>query len=132
MQPAEDQLDMPLKAGTYYRPGGCMASKTTLLDQLHIALRLRHMSLRTEKACVSWARRFILFHNKHHPKEMGAEEIRAFLSHLPQHEHVAASTRAEVTALLTLSEQRRVGYQTTSDRCPLLSHLVTRNDENLS
>ena len=66
-----------------------MASKTKLLDQMRIALRLRHMSLRTENAYVSWARRFILFHNKRHPKEMGAEEIRAFLSHLALQQHVA-------------------------------------------
>jgi integron integrase len=83
-----------------------MASKTKLLDQMRIALRLRHMSLRTEKAYVSWARRFILFHHKRHPQEMGAEEIRAFLSYLAVHEHVAASTQnVALNALLFLYRQ---------------------------
>jgi site-specific recombinase XerD len=80
-----------------------MASKTKLLDQMRITLRLRHMSLHTEKAYVNWARRFILFHNKQHPKELGAEDIRAFLSHLAIHEHVAASTQnVALNALLFL------------------------------
>jgi site-specific recombinase XerD len=80
-----------------------MASKTKLLDQMRIALRLRHMSLRTENAYVGWARRFILFHHKRHTKEMGTEEIRAFLSHLALHEHVAASTQnVALNALLFL------------------------------
>ena len=45
-------------------------------------LRLKHMSIRTEKAYVQWAKRFILFHHKRHPADMGAPEIRAFLIHL--------------------------------------------------
>ena len=43
-------------------------------------LRLKHMSIRTEEAYVSWVRRFILFHDKRHPTDMGSEEIRAFLT----------------------------------------------------
>ena len=49
-----------------------------LLDQLHEALRVKHYSLRTEKSYILWVRRFILFHNKRHPQEMGAPEIQAF------------------------------------------------------
>jgi hypothetical protein len=56
-----------------------MAKK--LLDQLREELRLKHYSYRTEQAYVDWVRRFILFHNKRHPAEMGAPEIRAFLAH---------------------------------------------------
>ena len=56
-------------------------------------LRLKHMSIRTEEAYVSWVRRFILFHQKRHPKDMGAEEIRVFLTHLAVHDKVAASTQ---------------------------------------
>jgi integron integrase len=70
-----------------------MESRMKLLDQLRIALRLRHMSLRTEQVYVGWTRRFILFHNKRHPKDMGAEEIRAFLTHLAINCRVAASTQ---------------------------------------
>ena len=64
---------------------------------------LRHMSYRTEEAYVNWIRRFIFFHNRRHPKDMGADEIRAFLSHLAIHLHVAASTQnVALNALLFL------------------------------
>jgi hypothetical protein len=52
------------------------------LDSLREAIRVRHYSIRTEKAYAGWARRFILFHNKRHPKDMGGVEVAAFLSHL--------------------------------------------------
>ena len=45
-------------------------------------LRTRHYSIRTESAYTDWARRFILFHGKRHPQEMGAAEVEAFLTHL--------------------------------------------------
>jgi hypothetical protein len=50
------------------------------------------MSIRTEEADVSWVRRFILFHGKRHPTDMGAEEIRAFLTHLAVHGKVAGGS----------------------------------------
>ena len=52
------------------------------LDSLREAIRVRHYSIRTEKAYVGWARRFILFHDKRHPKDMVGVEVAAFLSHL--------------------------------------------------
>jgi integrase len=67
--------------------------KVKLLDQMRLVLRLKHMSYRTEEAYILWARRFILFHDKRHPKEMGAQEIRSFLIHLAVHDQVAASTQ---------------------------------------
>ena len=48
-----------------------------LLDQVRYAIRAKHYSLRTEEAYVQWIRRFILFHNKCHPKDMGVEEVRS-------------------------------------------------------
>jgi integron integrase len=78
-----------------------MAKK--LLDQLREELRLKHYSYRTEQAYVDWVRRFILFHNKRHPAEMGAPEIRAFLAHLAQERNVSASTQNQaLSALLFL------------------------------
>ncbi len=53
-----------------------------LLDRVREAIRLKHYSYRTEEAYVDWITHFILFHNKHHPKDMGVSEIRAFLTHL--------------------------------------------------
>ena len=74
-----------------------------LLDQLRQAIRLKHYSLKTEKSYVHYVRNFILFHNKRHPKDMGADEIRAYLSHLAIHQHVAASTQnVALSALLFL------------------------------
>lgn len=52
-----------------------------LLDQLREALRVKHYSLKTEKSYILWVRRFILFHNKRHPQEMGTPEVQAFLSY---------------------------------------------------
>jgi hypothetical protein len=60
-----------------------MASKKKkLLTRVREAIRLQHYSLRTEKAYVNWIRRYILFHNKQHPKNMGAQQIEAFLTNL--------------------------------------------------
>ena len=80
-----------------------MEPKTKLLDQVRDAIRLRHLSLRTEEAYLGWIRRFILFHHKRHPKDMGAEEVQAFLCHLAVHAQVAASTQnVALNALLFL------------------------------
>jgi integron integrase len=64
-----------------------------LLDQVRNQIRLKHYSIRTEEAYIGWIRRFILFHNKRHPKEMGRVEIEAFLTDLAVNRHVAASTQ---------------------------------------
>ena len=71
-----------------------MESKPQLLDQARLVLRRKHMSYRTEIAYLSWIKRFILFHHKRHPQDMGASESRAFLAHLALHEQVAASTQS--------------------------------------
>ena len=52
------------------------------LDRVRIAIRARHYSIRTEEAYVGWIRRYILFHAKRHPKDMGEREIKTFLSDL--------------------------------------------------
>ncbi|HEX8503694.1 MAG TPA: integron integrase [Pyrinomonadaceae bacterium] len=77
--------------------------KPKLRDRVHGVARLRHLSLGTEKAYSDWIRRFILFHRKRHPSEMGAEEIRQFLSYLAVEGNVAASTQnVALCALLFL------------------------------
>ena len=77
-----------------------------LLDQVRDAIRVRHYSYRTEEAYVQWVRRFILFHNKQHPKDMGAAEVEAFLTHLAVQERVAASTQNQaLSASLFLYQQ---------------------------
>jgi integron integrase len=74
-----------------------------LLDQVRATLRVRHGSRRTEKAYVAWIRRFILFHGKRHPAEMGGAEVTQFLSALAVQRNVAASTQNQaLSALLFL------------------------------
>ncbi|MEO8299211.1 MAG: integron integrase [Burkholderiales bacterium] len=77
-----------------------------LLDRLREAIRVRHYSIRTEDSYVHWARRFILFHGKRHPMDMGAAEVTAFLTHLACDRSVAAATQAQArSALLFLYKQ---------------------------
>jgi predicted aldo/keto reductase-like oxidoreductase len=64
-----------------------------LLDQVRDKIRLLHYSYKTEQAYVEWIKRFILFHNKRHPLEMGAVELEKFLTHLAIVRHVSASTQ---------------------------------------
>jgi integron integrase len=71
-----------------------------LLDQVRDAIRLKHYSYRTEQTYVQWIRRYILFHNKRHPKDMGVPEIEAFLTHLATQENVAASTQNQAFSSL--------------------------------
>jgi len=77
-----------------------------LLDQVSDVCRLRHLSLRTEEAYRNWIKRYIFFHNKRHPRDLDAEAVRAFLTHLAVNEHVAASTQNQAFhALLFLYRQ---------------------------
>jgi integron integrase len=71
-----------------------------LLDRVRDAIRLRHYSRRTEKAYVDWIRRFIRYHGRRHPREMGASEIEAFLNDLAVRQEVAASTQNQALAAL--------------------------------
>jgi integron integrase len=67
--------------------------ETKLLDKVRIELRIKHYSKKTEVAYTSWIKRFILFHHKRHPKDMGAEEIKAFVNNLATNHHVSSSTQ---------------------------------------
>ena len=69
-----------------------MVAKPKLLEQVKQKARLKHYSIRTEQAYVSWIRRFILFHGKRHPEQMGGSEVEAFLTDLAVKVKVAAST----------------------------------------
>src|SRR5437867_10047829 len=83
--------------------GPADAPKPRLLDRVRGALRARHYSRRTEDAYVAWIRRYIVFHGKRHPIEMGAAEVTRFLSSLAVDGKVAASTQNQaLSALLFL------------------------------
>ena len=69
------------------------AQQPKLLDRMREAIRVRHYSLSTEHTYLQWAKRFILFHHKRHPAEMGAPEVEMFLSDLAIQRNVSASTQ---------------------------------------
>lgn len=74
-----------------------------LLDQVSDTLRTKHYSYRTEQTYKDWIKRYILFHNKRHPNEMGENEIRQFIAHLAVERKVAASTQNQaLSAILFL------------------------------
>ena len=64
-----------------------------LLDKVRTELRSKHYSRKTETAYTNWIKRFVLFHNKRHPKDMGAEEIKAFINNLADEHQVSSSTQ---------------------------------------
>ena len=74
-----------------------------LLDVVRETVRLKHYSYRTEQTYVDWIKRYLLFHQKKPPREMGGEEIRAFLTHLAVEKNVAAATQNQaLNAILFL------------------------------
>lgn len=76
------------------------AAPPRLLDRMRETIRVRHYSIRTEDTYVDWARRFILFHDKRHPLDMGAPEVAAFLTHLAVQRSVAPSTQNQAKSAL--------------------------------
>jgi len=75
-------------------------SQSPFLESVRGIIRVKHFSYRTEEAYINWIRRFILFHNKRHPNDMGAAEVQEFLTHLAVDGNVAASTQNQAFAAL--------------------------------
>ncbi len=73
---------------------------TQLLDQIRMKVRFKQYSIRTEDVYVSWAKRFILFHNKKHPSDMGSPEIEQFLTYLATERNVSASTQNQALSAI--------------------------------
>ncbi len=93
-------------SGNCVRTDGVAQPSKRLLDQLRDRIRFKHYSIRTEQVYGDWVRRFILFHGKRHPREMGAREVEAFLSHLAVEGRVSASTQNQArSALLFLYKE---------------------------
>jgi integron integrase len=88
--------------------------KPKLLDQVRQLMRLRHYSSRTEQAYIGWIRRYILFHGKRHPNELGERDVSTFLSSLAINGRVAAATQNQaLNALLFLYKEvlkRELGF----------------------
>lgn len=81
-------------------PTDLLVGSPKLLDRLRMAIRRRHLSPRTEEAYVGWVRRFIFFHDVRHPKEMGTDEVVAFLTHLAVEARVSPSTQNQALSAL--------------------------------
>lgn len=75
-------------------------SKSPFLESVRAVIRVKHFSYRTEEAYLAWIRRFILFNDKRHPQEMGADEVRLFLTHLAVEKNIAAATQNQAFAAL--------------------------------
>jgi integron integrase len=95
--PPEDPEGVIADPGNRPAPG---LPAPRLLDRVRGEIRSRHYALRTEQSYVQWIRRFILFHDKRHPAEMGAPEVGAFLTHLAADRDVSASTQNQAKAAL--------------------------------
>jgi len=80
-----------------------------LLEQARDRLRLKHYSIRTETAYLGWIKRYILFHDKRHPAEMGKVEVEAFLTHLAVARDVAAATQAQALSAILFLYQEVLG-----------------------
>ena len=105
MHGTDDRPPKPQNGGSAPASPGFAPARTprTLLDAVRERIRFRHYSYRTEEAYVGWVRRFVAFHGRRHPRELGAAEIEAFLNHLASDRDAAASTHNQaLSALLFL------------------------------
>ena len=84
-------------------------SKLRFLDQCREVLRSKQMAARTEQSYVDWIRRFIVWSGKRHPKEMGADEGKGFLTHLAVQQRVAAATQNQALNALVFLHKEVIG-----------------------
>jgi integron integrase len=111
---------LSLSPGPGVKPAAPGAPPPRLLDRMREAVRVRHYAIRTEQTYVQWARRFIVFHGKRHPAEMGAAEVEAFLTHLAVERGVAPATQSQAKAALLFLYREVLGVQ-----LPWLDELVS-------
>src|SRR2546425_5385630 len=94
-----------------HEAGPPAAPKRRLLDRVRDAVRARHYSRRTEKAYIHWIKRYIFFHDKRHPAEMGAPEVTSFLTSLAVRDKVAASTQNQALSALLFLYREVLGVE---------------------
>jgi len=90
---------------------GQTAHKPKLLDRVRGTIRRKHYSIRTEESYVDWVRRYILFHGKRHPNEMGERQIEQFLTYLAVERNVAASTQNQAMNALVFLYRQVLGIE---------------------
>jgi len=87
-----------------------MAEKK-LLDKVRDAIRVKHYSYRTEQTYVDWNRRYILFHNKRHPRDMGEAEIQAFITYLATERNLSASSQNQALSAVIFLYRHVLGRE---------------------
>ena len=120
---ANDVAPAPRAANIAHAEPAAAAAPPRLLEQLRATIRVRHYSIRTEDVYADWARRFILFHGKRHPRDLGAAEVGAFLTHLAVARQVAASTQNQAKSALLFLYREVLGVQ-----LPWLDEIVVAKD----
>jgi site-specific recombinase XerD len=91
-----------------------------LMVQIRDQIRVLHYSIRTEDAYIGWVKRFIYFHNKRHPLEMGKSEVEAFLTHLAVERRVSSSTQSQAKSAILFLYQKVLCQE-----LPWLTDIVT-------
>ena len=125
----------PFMATEVVAPAASPGKPKKLLEQVRDLLRLKHYSLRTERSYCDWIERFIRFHGKRHPRDLGEEEVNAFLTHMARDGQVAASTQNQaLSTLLFLYKgvlKQKVGWLEGVERAkrPVRQPLVLTRDE---
>ena len=104
-----------------------VTKRQKLLDQIRTHLRVNHYSRKTEETYIGWIKRFILFHNKRHPNEMGKDEIQKFINHLAVEQNVSSSTQNQaLQAILYLYKNilnKNVGWLDDIKHATRIKHL---------
>lgn len=104
-----------------------MANGGTLLSVLHDRIVAKHYSARTEAAYAQWVRRYVRFHRRRHPRELGAEQVRDFLTYLARDEAVSASTQNQALAALLFLYREVLGVPISG----AMQHLHAKRPERL-
>jgi len=109
--PGQDAAIIPFPRPVSGQGGRTAADPPRLLDRVRASLHARHYSPRTVRAYVGWIRRYIVFHGKRHPDQMGGVEVGAFLSNLAIDGKVSASTQNQALAALLFLYQQILGRE---------------------
>ena len=90
-----------------------------LLNQVRAKIRVKHYSIRTEQTYVDWIKRFIVHFDKRHPRDLGAAEVEAFLTHLAVEGQVAAATQNQAKSAILFLYREALAQQ----ELPWLDHV---------
>lgn len=91
------------------------SSRPTLLSELRRAIRVRHLSGRTEEAYAHWTRRYVRYSGMRHPRELGLADVQRFLGHLAEEAGVSAATQNQAASALLFLYRRVLGRELTAD-----------------